>query len=108
MLTVARTPASVAAAGALPTLGVFVTLVSVGLLIALLVLYLQAYRRMKTPFGLGILVFVLVLLAQNLLQVLLALERAGGTIVVSVNSAAFLSDVLELGGLSVLLYLATQ
>lgn len=101
--------AAAAAAPVLPTLGIFVTLISVGLLIALLVLYLESYRKMKTPFGLGILIFVVVLLAQNCLQVLLAIERVvGSDRLVSPNNVAFVSDLLELGGLTVLLYLATR
>jgi hypothetical protein len=91
--------AAAAAAPVLPTLGIFVTLV----------LYLESYRKMKTPFGLGILIFVVVLLAQNCLQVLLAIERVvGSDRLVSPNNVAFVSDLLELGGLTVLLYLATR
>lgn len=48
-------------------LAIIIEIVNVVLLLFLLSIYVQNYRQMKTVFGLGLIVFALFLLAQNLL-----------------------------------------
>lgn len=91
---------------ALRTIGLLVTMLNVGLLIALAVLFLQGYRRMKTTFGLALVVLVVVMLLQNVLQVLNAFVRVkGGN---AALGSLVLPDALEFVALLVLLYLATR
>jgi type II secretory pathway component PulF len=83
-------------------LGLVLNTLSVGLLLALLVIFATTWRKTKAPFALGLVVFSGVLLVQDLVRV----ARVLG--VLARPGVEFVPDVLEVLALVVLLYLATR
>ncbi|HEV8358913.1 MAG TPA: hypothetical protein VGR28_00510 [Candidatus Thermoplasmatota archaeon] len=87
-----------------PDLLVFgINLISIGLLLALLIIFIGTWRKTKAPFTLGLVIFVGVLLLEDLVRV----RRVAG---IGLNSPGLvvLPEFLELIALAVLLYLATR
>jgi hypothetical protein len=79
-----------------------INLVSVGLLMALLVLFGQTWRKTRAPFSLGLVLFAGVLLLEDVARV------AGAFGLLRTRGAVVLPEFLELAALVVLLYLATR
>lgn len=78
------------------------TLVSVGILVALLLNFTAQWRKSKATFTLGLIVFVLVLLVTDLVRV----ARALGLLRPAGSEA--IPEFLEMVALFVLLYLGTR
>lgn len=78
-----------------------ITLVSTGLLLALITVFFTTWRRTRAPFMLGLLVFSSVLLLQDVAHV----ARTFGF---GSRSLDVLPELLEVVALVVLLYLATR
>lgn len=86
-----------------PELLIFgINLVSIGLLLALLIIFVGTWRKTKAPFSLGLVIFVGVLLFEDLVRVRRILGIHGGP------GLAVLPEFLELVALAILLYLATR
>lgn len=81
---------------------VAMNLISVGLLLGLLVIFVGTWRKTRAPFSLGLVLFAAVLLLQDLARVGVALR------VVTRAGAEVIPEALELVALVVLLYLATR
>lgn len=79
-----------------------INLVSIGLLLALLIIFVGTWRKTKAPFTLGLVIFVGVLLLEDLVRVRRIFGVGGGP------GLVLLPEVLELAALAVLLYLATR
>ncbi|MCA1813521.1 MAG: hypothetical protein LC624_06175 [Halobacteriales archaeon] len=79
-----------------------ISFVSIGLLIALVAVFLSTWRKTRSPFMLGLLVFAAALLLEDLARVAGFLVPAFGPRIVVVP------ELLELLALAVLLYLATR
>lgn len=85
---------------------VFVGLINILLLLFLLFTYILSYRKLKSRFSLGLVLFALLLLLQNAIFIFFLLSREGfhgpgmGGPVLSIN-------VIQLGALLVLLKIAS-
>lgn len=79
-----------------------INLVSIGLLLGLLIIFIGTWRKTKAPFTLGLVIFVAVLLLEDLVRVRRILGIGGGP------TLTILPEFLELIALAVLLYLATR
>lgn len=85
----------------------FFEVLNAGLLIAILIIFVQNYRRMKTSFGLGLILFAAVLLLRSVLGVFrLGLIRDGGRGVFLLVETV--PEIAMFGALVVLLYLVTK
>lgn len=82
-------------------LAVGLNLISMGLLLALLIVFLGTYMRTKAPFTLGLVIFVGALLLGNL-------ARAGRIFRLNSPGLTVIPEFLEIVALAVLLYLATR
>jgi hypothetical protein len=80
--------------------GLGLSLVSMGLLLALLVIFLGTWRKTKAPFTLGLVIFVGVLLLQDAARLVRSRELFPALVVVP--------EILQVLALMVLLYLATR
>ncbi|MCK9151147.1 hypothetical protein [Methanobacterium alcaliphilum] len=86
----------------LATLAALVGAVNIGLLVVMLFIYISSYKKLKSSFTLGLIVFVLLLILQNLVFIAFLLLREGfhgpgmGGPVLSIN-------VIQFGALMVLL-----
>jgi ABC-type polysaccharide/polyol phosphate export permease len=85
----------------MPIVAVALHFISIGLLVALLVLFFTTWRKTKAPFSLGLVLFAGVLLLEDL-------TRIGQGLGWLSPRAELLPDVFELVALVVLLYLATR
>lgn len=79
-----------------------INLISIGLLIGLLIIFIGQWRKLRAPFTLGLVIFVAVLLLEDLVRVRRIAGIGGGP------SLVVLPEFLELIALAVLLYLATR
>ena len=79
------------------------TLVNVALLFILLVIWIQQYRRTRSRFSLGLVLFAGVLLLRDLLTIVQALDRAAGLPVVGSRIAVSIA-LGEAVALGILLY----
>lgn len=79
-----------------------INLVSIGLLLGLLIIFIGTWRKTRAPFTLGLVIFVGVLLLEDLVRVRRLLGIGGGP------GLVVLPEFLELIALAVLLYLATR
>lgn len=79
------------------------TLVNVGLLFALLLIFIQQWRRTKSAFSLGLVLFAGVFLLKEFLQMLQAYRRALGLPVLGVG-VQILIALGEAVALGILLY----
>jgi hypothetical protein len=78
-----------------------INFISIGLLIALVAVFLSTWRKTKAPFMLGLLVFAGALLLEDLSRVAVFIGLRG-------RGVEIVPEVLELVALAVLLYLATR
>lgn len=83
-------------------LGLGINLISIGLLIGLLIIFIGTWRKTRAPFTLGLVIFVGVLLLEDLVRVRRIMGIGGGPY------AVVIPEFLELIALAVLLYLATR
>lgn len=79
------------------------TLVNVGLLLGLLIIFVQQWRRTRSTFSLGLVLFAAVFLLKEFLSVLQALDRAAGLPLVGPRVAVFIA-LGEAAALGILLY----
>ena len=83
------------------------TVANVALLFGLLVIFWQQWRRTKSTFSLGLVLFAGIFLLKELLQVLQALDRAAGLPVIGPRVALLLT-LGETAALGVLLYIVAR
>lgn len=79
-----------------------INLISIGLLLGLLIIFVGTWRKTRAPFTLGLVIFVGVLLLEDLVRVRRIAGIHGGP------GLVVLPELLELIALAVLLYLATR
>lgn len=93
-------------AGVEPALMVQLVLatLNVGLLVAIVLVFVQNYRKLPTHFGLGLIVFALALLLQTGMGILQLVSRTRGGFLLFVT----LPEVFMFAALLVLLYLVTK
>src|SRR5689334_3590556 len=83
------------------------TIVNVALLFGLLVIFFQQWRRTKSTFSLGLVLFAGVFLLKEFLSVLQALDRAAGLPVIGTRVAVLIA-LAEAVALGILLYLVAR
>lgn len=85
---------------------VFVGVVNIGLLIILLFTYISQYRKLKSNFSLGLVMFAALLLLQNILFIFFLLSREGfhGP---GMGGPVFTINLIQLSALIVLVRIAS-